>query len=67
MVFPWNGGFREKQMMNGERNEFAMQQQNDAIMAETCDLVITRCVMAVEVVCCLAKLSNAWFDSYYRD
>ena len=66
MVFPWNGGFREKQMMNGERNEFAMQQQNDAIMAETCDLVITS-VMAVEVVHCLAKLSNAWFDSYYRD
>ena len=66
MVFPWNGGFREKQMMNGERNEFAMQQPNDAIMAETCDLVITS-VMTVEVVCWLAKLSNAWFDSYYRD
>ena len=66
MVFPWNGGFREKQMMNGERNEFAMQQQNDAIMAETCDLVINS-GMAVEVVHCLAKLSNAWFDSYYRD
>ena len=66
MVFPWNGGFREKQMMNGERNEFAMQQQNDAIMAETCDLVITSGT-AVEVVYCLAKLSNAWFDSYYRD
>ena len=66
MVFPWNGGFREKQMMNEEGNEFAMQQPNDAIMAETCDLVINS-GMAVEVVYCLAKLSNAWFDYYYRD